>query len=107
MPCTYVKEFSFGGSVKAPVCQLKQGNKPRQQAPSGKPTVKLKKGGKVVEKATGEVYPSKSAMVKHESLETPLQQKEELIQKVAVKGRRGVPVAPTSPLLALRAARGL
>lgn len=47
----------------------------------------FKKGGlKVTEKATGERYPSKSAMVKHEKTETPRMQREELVQKQVVRG---------------------
>lgn len=52
----------------------------------GEPLTKLKKGGKVIEKATGERYPSKAAMIKHESLETPRMQREEMVQKRVVKG---------------------
>ena len=46
----------------------------------------FKKGGKVVEKATGETYPSRKAMVKHEKTETPRMQKEEVVQKQVVRG---------------------
>ena len=46
----------------------------------------FKKGGKVVEKATGEAYPSRKAMVKHEKTETPRMQKEEVVQKQVVRG---------------------
>ena len=46
----------------------------------------FKKGGKVTEKATGEAYPSRKAMVKHEKTETPRMQKEEVIQKQVVRG---------------------
>lgn len=52
----------------------------------GEPLTKLKKGGKVVEKATGERYPSKAAMVKHEMMETPRMQREEMVQKRVVRG---------------------
>jgi hypothetical protein len=47
---------------------------------------KLKKGGSVMEKATGERYPSKSAMMKHEKTETPRMQREEMVQKRVVRG---------------------
>jgi hypothetical protein len=46
----------------------------------------FKKGGKVVEKGTGEAYPSRKAMVKHEKTETPRMQREELVQKQVVRG---------------------
>ena len=46
----------------------------------------FKKGGKVKEKATGETYPSRKAMVKHEKTETPRMQREEVIQKQVVRG---------------------
>jgi hypothetical protein len=47
----------------------------------------FKRGGlKVTEKATGETYPSRKAMVKHEKTETPRMQREEVIQKQVVRG---------------------
>ena len=46
------------------------------------------RGGKVVEKATGEVYPSRKAMAKHEMMETPRMQKEEIVQRATVKGMK-------------------
>jgi hypothetical protein len=52
----------------------------------GEPLTKLKKGGGVMEKATGERYPSKSAMMKHEKTETPRMQREEMVQKRVVRG---------------------
>ena len=84
MGCKYVKEFSFGGKVAAPA--------------------KYAKGGPVVEKATGEKYPSRKAMVKHEAEETPRMQREELVQRSSMKmpARRSVPVASASPLLAMK-----
>jgi hypothetical protein len=104
MACTYVKEFDFGsagkmkgkpyaegGSVKADMKQDKKmvaaalHKHERAQHP-GEPLTKLKKGGKVLEKATGERYPSKAAMVKHEMMETPRMQKEEMVQKRVVRG---------------------
>jgi Family of unknown function (DUF6496) len=61
------------------------------------------KGGPVTEKATGEKYPSREAMVKHESKETPRMQREELVERAKVVApRRGVPVAPNEPLIALK-----
>ena len=70
------------------------------------PTLKLAKGGPVVEKATGEKYPSRQAMVKHEKMETPRMQREELTERTQVKmpsvRRKMVPVAPSAPLLAMK-----
>lgn len=63
------------------------------------------KGGKVMEKATGERYPSRSAMVKHEAMETPNMQREEVVKRASVKGmipRRSVPVAPMEPMVGMR-----
>jgi hypothetical protein len=48
------------------------------------------KGGKVMEKSTGESYPSRRAMEKHESMETPRMQRKEVIQRETVK-------APSAP----------
>jgi len=48
------------------------------------------KGGKVVEKAKGESYPSRKAMVKQESMETPRMQRKEVVQRETVK-------APSAP----------
>jgi hypothetical protein len=81
MGCTYVKEFSFGGKVAAPA--------------------KYAKGGPVVEKATGEKYPSRKAMVKHEAEETPRMRREEMVKRSSMKmpARRSVPVAPASPMV--------
>lgn len=126
----YVKEFDFnakpcnysqGGAVKAPgfaPAMVKtsgklgiEGNKnpgikgSKPVAPDLAPQ-KLARGGKVVEKATGERYPSRQAMVKHEKLETPRMQREELTERAQVKmpapRRKMVPVAPASPLVALK-----
>lgn len=52
------------------------------------------KGGKVMEKATGESYPSRRAMEKHESMETPRMQRKEVIQRETVKA----PAAPQGML---------
>ena len=56
-------------------------------------------GGPIFEADTGETYPSRSAMVKHESLETPRMQKQEMIQKSTVR-------APAAKMKAGRAAAG-
>ena len=70
------------------------------------PTLKLAKGGAVVEKATGERYPSRQAMVKHEKMETPRMQREELTERSQVKmpapRRKMVPVAPTAPMIGMK-----
>lgn len=56
-------------------------------------------GGPITEEMTGETYPSRSAMVKHESLETPRMQKQEMVQKSTVR-------APAAKMKAGRAAAG-
>ena len=88
----YVQEFDFG-PAKTHVAAYCRGG-----------PMKKAKGGEVVEKATGEKYPSREAMVKHERTETPRMQREEVIQrsKVVAPARRGVPVASASPLLAMK-----
>lgn len=43
------------------------------------------KGGSITEAGTGETYPSRAAMVKHEAMETPRMQKQEMVQKSVVK----------------------
>jgi Family of unknown function (DUF6496) len=114
--------YAKGGSVKAPGFKGQtmiadksslgiKGNKnpgvkgSKPVAPS-LPTLKLAKGGAVVEKATGEKYPSRQAMVKHEKMETPRMQREELTERTQVKmpapRRKMVPVAPSAPLVAMK-----
>lgn len=85
----YVKDFDFGPQ-KTHVAAYCRGG-----------PVKKAKGGPIVEKATGETYPSRKAMVKHEREETPRMQREELVQrsKVVAPARRSVPVAPMGPLV--------
>ena len=106
MGCKYVKEFSFGGKVKkaeggaADMKQDKQTvkkavHKHEKEKHPNEPLTKLKNGG-----------PSRSEMTKTATLETPNVSKAKVMRKVALRGRKGVPVAPTSPLLAIRAARG-
>jgi hypothetical protein len=116
MACKYVKEFKFakGGYTDLDLKQMKQ-TKPAakpaadESAPTPAEIVKMrqareymkedkatseaakremgfKKGGKVKEKATGETYPSRKAMVKHEKTETPRMQREEIVQKQVVRG---------------------
>jgi len=59
------------------------------------------KGGPIIEKATNERYPSKQAMIKHESLETPREKREEVVQRQIVKApqvrRRGEPLIDRRP----------
>lgn len=100
----YVKEFDFNEKA----CNYETGGAATHKMPGGK-TMKnsemgYKKGGSVKEKATGEVYPSRKAMEKHEKEETPRMQREELIQRATVKApvRKSVPVAPAGPLIALK-----
>jgi len=90
----YVKDFDF--SVKP--CEYSYGGKVKGYA----------KGG-VVEKATGERYPSKKVMMKREAMETPSMQREEVMRRSEVKGaipskamRRSVPVAPKVPMIGMQ-----
>ena len=106
MVCTYVKESKFakGGNVEAKAAAKSAVHKHEKAQHPGKPLTKLKAGGPVVKKATGESYPSRKAMMKHEKEETPRMQREELIQrsKVVAPARRSVPVAPASPLVMMK-----
>lgn len=114
MACKYVKEFEFGsdkgytGSAGQTVVKgyARGGSCKKGYAKGGRvdpevreavhkhernmhpkePLTPMKRGGKVMEKATGETYPSRKAMVKHEMMETPRMQKEEMMQKRMVKG---------------------
>jgi hypothetical protein len=115
----YVKEFSFkpehfcvggsvakyakGGAVRDDVAQdkklvAKAVHKHEKALHKGKPLTKLKNGGPAFEKATGERYPSREVMVKHEAEETPRMRREELVQRSV---RKGVPVASREPLIAI------
>lgn len=83
--------FKEGGDVKADLKQDKKMvatavHKHEKAQHPGKPLTKLKKGGSVLEKATGERYASKSAMIKHEKTETPRMEREEMVQKRVVRG---------------------
>ena len=69
----YVKDFDFSSAGKT-VGLCKGGMAKPQYA----------RGGPVAEKATGERYPSREAMVRHESRETPRMQREELLQRAKV-----------------------
>jgi hypothetical protein len=98
MGCTYVKEFSFGGKV-TPAAAV---HKHEKALHPDKPMTKMAKGGKVMEKATGETYPSRKAMMMHEKEETPRMQREEIMQKSSMRApRRSVPVAPMAPMIAM------
>lgn len=125
MACKYVKDFDFGAALKPKgkeygcggkvrkaeggLADLKQDKKliaesihkhEKAQHP-GKPLTKLKKGGKVLEKATGERYPSRAAMEKHEMMESPRERREELVQKRVVRGpAMAAGRDPRAPLLA-------
>lgn len=102
-PCNY----SYGGSAKAgqdvqmaksnAVAKSLVGQKMTKMASGGY----YAKGGKIKEAATGESYPSRRAMMKHESMETPSMQKDEIVQSRMVKApmRRAMPVAPSAPMV--------
>ena len=113
---TYVKDFdfsakpcnySYGGSAKAgqdvqmaksnAVAKSLVGQKMTKMASGGY----YAKGGKIKEEATGESYPSRRAMMKHESMETPSMQKDEIMQSRMVKApmRRAMPVASAAPMI--------
>lgn len=93
-PC----EYSYGGKVSESKHRMPDGKMMKNSEMPG-----YKKGGAVKEKATGEVYASRKAMAKHEMEETPRMQREEVMQRATVKApRKGVPVAPVGPLLAMK-----
>jgi hypothetical protein len=73
------------------------------KAKGGKVAPKMCKaeGGKVVEKATGEKYASKKAMMQHEKRESPREQRKEMM-KGKIPVRKSVPVASQSPLIAMK-----
>jgi hypothetical protein len=73
------------------------------KAKGGKVAPKMCKaeGGKVVEKATGEKYASKKAMMQHEKRESPREQRQEMM-KGKIPVRKSVPVASKSPLIAMK-----
>jgi hypothetical protein len=92
----YVTEFEFpadkgytGSCAKEPAKGYAKGGSCSGYAKGGScgssDKMMKAKGGKVVERATGEKYPSREAMVRHESLETPREQREELVQRKIVK----------------------
>ena len=108
----HVAKKASGGALVGPPTAVAPGHAAAKKGGSAKACChggKMAKGG-VVEKATGEKYASRKEMVKHERSESPRERKEELLQKTEVRGaipartpvRKAVPVAPQSPLLALR-----
>jgi hypothetical protein len=144
---TYVKGYARGGKCKTDYamggsCYAEGGkadikqdkamiktavHKHEKSMHKGEPLTKLKKGGKVMEKGTGERYPSRKAMMKHEREETPTMEREEHMERQTVRNadrgpsggpgmrrnmgalgmianknpgeRRGVPVAPNTPMI--------
>jgi hypothetical protein len=109
--------YSMGGYMKGGSAKMGQSvqmakSNAVQKSLVGQKMTKMAKGGatagKIIEEATGEKYPSRKAMVKHEREETPRMQKEELVQRSMVKGaipRRQYPVAPAGPMIAPQMAR--
>lgn len=101
--------YKQGGSVKKATGGATPVGVPTSVAPGH---VTAKKGGSaskihkakggVLEKETGERYSSKKAMEKHERSESPREQRQEMTKGKIPPARRSVPVAPQSPLLALR-----
>ena len=92
--------YSKGGSAKAgQSVQMAKSNAVAKSLVGQKATPYAKGGMK--EAATGEKYPSRRAMMKHESMETPRMQREEVMQSRTVKApmRRQMPVAPTAPMI--------
>lgn len=92
--------YSKGGSAKAgQSVQMAKSNAVAKSLVGQKATPYAKGGMK--EPATGEKYPSRRAMMKHESMETPRMQKDEIMQSRMVKApmRRAMPVAPAAPMI--------
>ena len=111
---TQVKGYARGGKCSAKYAEggaadIKQDkamigaavHKHEKAMHPGRALTKLKKGG-ILEKATGERYASKAAMVKHERKETPRMEREEVMQKTQ-QVRRGPAMAagrdPRIPML--------
>jgi hypothetical protein len=88
------KGYAMGGSAKAgQSVQMAKSNAVAKTL-AGQKMTPMAKGGKVMEKATGESYPSRRAMEKHESMETPRMQRKEVIQRETVRA----PAAPQGML---------
>ena len=98
-------KMANGGSAKAGQNVQMAKSNAIEKSMSGQKMTKMAsggyyaEGGSITEEATGETYPSRSAMVKHEALETPRMQKQEMIQKSTVR-------APALKLKAGRASAG-
>ena len=84
------KNFAMGGSAKAGQSVQMAKSNAVQKTLVGQKMTPMAKGGKVMEKATGESYPSRRAMEKHESMETPRMQRKEVMMSETVK-------APSAP----------
>lgn len=89
MGCKYVKEFDFGPD-KTYVKGYARGG----YAKGGSCYAK----GGITEKETGEKYPSRKAMVKHEREETPRMQREEVIERSQVK----IPARKMMPMIEMK-----
>lgn len=101
-PCNY----SYGGSAKAGQDVQMAKSKAVSKSLVGQKMTKMASGGYYAkggmkEPATGEKYPSRRAMMKHESMETPSMKKDEIMQSRMVKApmRRAMPVAPMAPMI--------
>ena len=92
---------STGGTVKKAMGGACGGYKEGGTVKKASSTMCKAKGGKVVEKATGEKYASKKEMMKHEKSETPREQRQEMT-KGKIPVRKSVPVASKSPLIAMK-----
>lgn len=106
--------YAKGGSAKMGQSVQMAKSNAVEKTLAGQKMTKMAKGGatagKIIEEATGEKYPSRKAMVRHEREETPRMQKEELVQRSMVKGaipRRQYPVAPAGPMIAPQMARSM
>jgi hypothetical protein len=84
------KGYAMGGSAKAGQSVQMAKSNAVQKTLVGQKMTPMAKGGKVMEKATGENYPSRRAMEKHESMETPRMQRKEVMMSETVK-------APSAP----------
>jgi len=84
----YVKDFDFGPQ-KVMVRAYSRGG-----------PVKKFKSDSILEKATGERYSSREAMIKHEAKETPRIRREEIIQRSKVT--KPQPNNQKAPLVAMK-----
>lgn len=108
----YVTEFEFpadkgytGSCAKEPAKAYAKGGSCSGYSKGGScdGSMMKAKGGKVVERATGEKYPSREAMVRHESLETPRMQRDEVVKRQVVKAPQNRRPAVRPPEGALNA----